>query len=77
MKWECEHCGNELDNLVALGESQPKQLQAVGWCPTCEATAWSKLVKKSRRRNQQLLSEAQSPPAVLHPRQRKAVKFFK
>jgi hypothetical protein len=48
MKWECEHCGNELSNLVACGECHPKQMQAVGWCPSCEATAWSKIINKRK-----------------------------
>ena len=46
MKWECEQCGNELSNLIACGECYPKQVQAVGWCPNCQATAWSKVIGK-------------------------------
>jgi hypothetical protein len=53
MKWECEHCGSELSNLVAYGESQPKQMQAVGWCPNCQATAWSKIVEKRKSQKPQ------------------------
>jgi hypothetical protein len=63
MKWECEHCGNELSNLVACGESQPNQLQAVGWCPNCQATAWSKVLKQLGPQSLRQPSAARSQPA--------------
>ena len=67
MKWECEHCGNELSNLVACGECQPKQMQAVGWCPNCQATAWSKIIKKRKgQKLQRLMPSAAGAPAILN-----------